>query len=91
MKPLGETNSHVMKVRAMAKAAGADLEAASTSGELTQEEWARIVARCRSCTWDEGCAKFLAQGCREVPVEIPEGCVNRERLAILASDKGENS
>lgn len=90
MKPLGDAHDHVMKVRAMAKSAGVDLEAASDCGDLTQEEWAQIVEQCRNCDWDEGCARFLAQGCSEVPVEVPEGCVNRARLMELAARDGED-
>ncbi|WP_270728359.1 DUF6455 family protein [Shimia sp. Alg240-R146] len=88
MKPLGDVNEHLMKVHGMAKAAGADLVSAAKTGELTQEEWAGIVTRCRSCDWDEGCARFLTRGCRETPVEIPEACLNRVRLAELAAATG---
>lgn len=90
MKPLGKTPDHLMKIRSMAKAAGADVAAAAMSGALSQKDWAGMVEKCRACEWDEGCARFLAQGCRDVPVDVPEGCVNRDRLRELAALNGEN-
>ncbi len=89
MKPLGEMSVHVMKVRSMAKSAGADLGYASESGALTQEEWAGMVWRCRACEWDEGCARFLARTCGETPVDVPECCVNRQHLMALVAQTGE--
>ncbi|TCL08853.1 hypothetical protein BXY66_0894 [Shimia isoporae] len=89
MKPLGKAPEHLMKIRSMAKVAGADLQGAAEDGVLSQEDWARMVEKCRACDWDEGCARFLARGRLEGPVDIPEGCVNRDRLMELAATNGE--
>lgn len=83
MKPMGDTNQYVMKVRAMAKAVGVDLASAADLGGLTQEDWSKMITLCRGCEWDEGCARFLAQSGREMPTSIPENCVNREKLRDL--------
>ncbi|WP_244503644.1 DUF6455 family protein [Shimia haliotis] len=76
-----------MKVHKMAKAAGADVVAAADVGALSQEDWAEMVTRCRACTWEQGCVRFLAQGGKEGPVDVPVDCVNRDQLNALAALK----
>jgi len=83
MKPMGDTNLHVMKIRAMAKSAVIDPARVAEAGALSQEDWSKMITRCRGCEWDEGCARFLARNGREMPVTIPEACVNRETLKEL--------
>lgn len=81
-KVLGDETEHYWLVQRMARAAGVDLVAATEAGALSQEDWAGIVTRCRSCQWSEGCQSWLSQ-----PVDeerpFPESCINRKRLAAL--------
>ncbi len=87
MKPLGNSTKHFWLAQRMAKKGDADLVAAFERGELSQEEWAGMVTRCRSCDWSKGCERFLAQG---GPTDtLPEQCLNRERFAELKSDNRE--
>ncbi|WP_417205539.1 DUF6455 family protein [Antarctobacter sp.] len=81
-QPLGDEVEHYWLVQRMAKATGVDLVRAVEDGLLTQDGWARIVSRCRGCTWADGCGHWL-----DAPVEgdrpLPDLCINRKRLAAL--------
>ena len=82
---LGDENEHYWLVQRMARATGVDLVEATKAGVLSQEEWAGIVTRCRSCQWSEGCQSWLSE-----PVDeerpFPETCINRKRLAALKTE-----
>lgn len=81
-KKLGNEVDHLWLVQRMAKTAQVDLVAAYEAGELTQEDWAAMVERCRGCAWTEGCQDWLSipDQSAEIP---PEGCLNRARMAAL--------
>ena len=84
--PLGDARRHLTLIRSMARATGADIEAASAQGRLAQEAWAGAVARCRGCDWAEGCGRWLDARGREAdagPATPPEGCANRAMMAAL--------
>ncbi len=86
MKPLGETTRHFWLAQRMAKLHDVDLVGAVGRGDLDQEDWARMVTRCRGCDWTEGCDRFLARG--EAGEDLPEGCENRARMARLRALQG---
>lgn len=81
-KKLGEEVDHFWLVQRMAKTSQVDLSAAFETGELSSEDWAAMVERCRGCAWTEGCKDWLdvTSGVVDVP---PEGCLNRSRMAAL--------
>ena len=87
-RPLGDPAEHLNLVRHMSRATGVDLAAAAADGRLTQEEWAGMVTRCRTCQWVDGCKDWLSLlpepgGAPEHP---PVQCVNKGRLAQRAAD-----
>ena len=87
-KPLGDPIRHLNLVRLMSKATGVDLADVAASGALSQEEWAGMVTRCRTCQWADGCEDWLATRFDLPKPEdhVPNQCVNRTRLAQLAAE-----
>lgn len=81
MKPLGPTNDHILLVQGMAKAVGADLNAAHAAGTLDQEQWANMITRCRGCTQPGDCGDKLRSV--EGVDEAPGYCRNTEVLNRL--------
>ncbi|MFZ7091799.1 DUF6455 family protein [Primorskyibacter sp. 2E233] len=81
-RPLGPERRHYWMAQRMAKATGVDLVEAMEEHALTQEDWSRIVTRCRGCEWVQGCKHWLAQGGDTIR-DLPEGCANRARYAAL--------
>ncbi len=81
-QPLGDTDTHYWLAQRMAKAAGIDLVAATEAGALTQEDWARMVTRCRGCPDPEGCTRWLARG-EDTPREVLEICENIDQFQAL--------
>jgi len=79
---LGEANAHFWLIQRMAKTSGLDLAQAMADGLLAQEEWARMVTRCRGCAWAAGCHEWLdvTDQAAEVP---PVPCLNRARMAEM--------
>lgn len=86
-KPLGDPIRHLQLVRHMSKTAGVDLAGLYADGVLSQEDWAGMVTRCRTCQWTDGCEKWLATrfDLRPEGETAPVQCVNRGRLAQLAA------
>ncbi|SIS85734.1 hypothetical protein SAMN05421759_104346 [Roseivivax lentus] len=80
-QPLGDPRRHLMRVRRMAKAIGADPAAARNSGVIEHAEWAEIVTRCRSCGAPERCDDWL-DAHEESPDAMP-GCLNARILEKL--------
>lgn len=94
MKPLGAEREHYWRVQRMARAAGADPAAAWAQGALDAADWTALVARCRSCPWPEGCARWLArfEGAELPPHKgPPAACINRDTLTALAQDAEEET
>ncbi len=85
MKRLGDRNAHYWMAQRMAHLTQTDLVAAMTRAELTQEDWAEMVERCRGCDWETGCCQYLDAHERDAQTEeaAPETCLNRERFARL--------
>ncbi|WP_136439937.1 DUF6455 family protein [Pacificoceanicola onchidii] len=81
-RPLGPVREHFWKVQRMAQATGVDLAASMEGDALSQEDWAEMVARCRSCAWTEGCGRWLAQG-DEAGRDCPEACRNQQSFDLL--------
>lgn len=82
MKPLGKTLDHYWKVQKMAKATGVDLVEAFDAGDLTSDQWAGVVSRCRQCGWLGGCEAFL-DGAEEGQEAPPRDCVNHKVFEAL--------
>lgn len=81
---LGDARRHMLLVRDMARAVGADLEHAQRDGILTEADWAEMVTLCRGCADVETCERWLKQ--RELGVDAaPPVCGNAELLDDLAN------
>ncbi len=87
MKPLGEVKEHFWLVQRMARATGADLDAAQDCGELKVEDWAAMVTRCRGCAGPESCRDWLdtAERAEADPQPAPGICMNRAVFARLGT------
>lgn len=87
-RPLGDPIQHLNLVRHMCKTTGVDLAGLSADGVLSQEEWAGMVTRCRTCQWTDGCENWLATrfDLRPEGETPPVQCVNRKRLGELAAE-----
>lgn len=81
MQPLGDSRVHLRLLGLMAKTVDADLVEAFAEGEITPEEWAGMVNRCRACGCVERCERWLAA--HDHAEEAPEGCNNADRLGSL--------
>ena len=85
--PLGDAREHLILIRRMARATGADPQAAAADDRLGQEDWADAVTRCRGCDWVGGCRRWLDARDREDGghgvATPPEGCANRTLMAAL--------
>jgi len=81
--PLGDIRHHFMLAQSMAHAVGADLNHAMHEGQITQEDWANTVTRCRGCGWAEACEHWVAVR-RDGPVEVPGECANAAVFRTLA-------
>lgn len=81
MRALGGLMKHVRLVTRMARTTGADLTGAADAGDLSQDDWARMVMTCRRCGWTGHCDDWLNQhdraGC------APQDCPNRARFESL--------
>ena len=74
MKPLGDIKDHYWLAKRMAKSSGVDLVQAFKDGEIVQQDWADMVQTCRSCTWVDGCGRWLEASHRRA--ETPKSCLN---------------
>ena len=81
-RKLGDRVKHYWLAQRMAKRTGVDLNAAATSGDLSQDDWSNVVTRCQGCAWTEGCQKFLGQT-DAVLQPIPATCENSQTLKHL--------
>ncbi|KIT16418.1 DUF6455 family protein [Jannaschia aquimarina] len=84
-RALGKTRPHLELVRTMARATGADLQAAFDDGRLSAEAWADTIQRCRGCSDPKGCRKWLSrvEWGAQTP---PDMCRNAELMKELAAD-----
>lgn len=91
MRPLGDPKRHFWLAQRMARLHGLDLVQANARGDLDQDGWAGAVARCRECSWTEGCERFLDRA--EASETLPRGCENRGLYSLLLVDQlmGEDS
>lgn len=85
MKPLGDRTEHYWLAQRMAQLTQTDLVAAMAQAELSQEDWAEMVERCRGCNWEAGCNRYVAAHERMALTEevAPESCVNKNRFKRL--------
>lgn len=81
MQILGKLMTHIRLITGMAKATDTDVVAAFETGSLTQAEWARMVQRCRACSWADGCVDWL--DAHETAATPPETCPNKKRFETL--------
>ena len=72
-RKLGDRIKHYWLAQRMAKRTGVDLNAAATSGDLSQDDWSNVVTRCQ---------KFLGQT-DAVLQPIPATCENSQTLKHL--------
>ncbi|MFW2544299.1 DUF6455 family protein [Primorskyibacter sp. 2E107] len=86
VRPLGATRAHYWMVQRMAKATGVDLVQAAERAALSQDDWARMVTRCRGCEWVQGCSHWLEQG-TDALRPCPDGCANQGVFARLACEE----
>ena len=81
-KPLASEKAALWRVLAMADATGTDLVRAYEDGQLSQDDWASTVNRCRGCRWAEGCDQWLA-GDDGAARPVPEACRNAATFRAL--------
>jgi hypothetical protein len=81
-RKLGDESEHLILLRRMAAETGADTVTAFEDGELTSEDWAAALARCRGCDWVGGCRRWLDTPA-ERPRAVPRPCANAPLLAEL--------
>ena len=81
-RPLGPVNAHYWRVLRMAQASGVDLAEAVAQAEISAEDWAAMVTRCRGCQWVEGCARWLARSDDDAR-PAPRACLNHDRFDAL--------
>lgn len=81
MQPLGKTASHLRLLARMAQVTQTDLVGTYRDGTLSQERWADLVQKFRSCVWADRCADWLDQ--QSQSAEAPPACLNRKRFKEL--------
>ena len=85
-RKLGDERRHYWLAIGMADAAGADLQRALDAGDISHEDWAAVVARCRGCGWTEGCDCWLrAQG--KGAADVPRACPNADFFDRILEDQ----
>ena len=86
IRRLGTPVDHLWLAQRMAKTMGVDLCSAYDAGDLSQQEWASMLTRCRGCAWTEGCSDFLHRATlpdAETQAETPHDCRNATRFDAL--------
>lgn len=83
-KPLGDARAHYWKVAKMADAVGVPLVAAWDAGQLTSQDHAAMIHRCRGCSGVAACGRLLA-GQPQLAV-APAYCENKDTFAGLKAD-----
>lgn len=93
VRPLGDEKRHYWLALGMAQAAGADLQRALDSGRITHGDWAEVVARCRGCSWTEGCDCWLAAQDADTRATVPQACPNADffDLVLRSADQTEDA
>lgn len=81
-KTLGPPRDHYWKVTDMAQAIGVPLVDLWTAGDLTTQEHAAMIERCRRCQKPDACTKRLAR--RTKLSEPPRFCENRQSFHGLS-------
>ena len=79
---LGPEKAHYWLVQRMLKRTGADAVAAFEAGELTSEDWAAMLTRCRTCAAPDKCLRLL-DALDDTGHDAPDYCLNRDALADL--------
>lgn len=82
MQPMGDIHAHYWLTLGMARAVGVNLTKALQEGQITRDQYADIVTRCRSCQWCEGCTNWLAQQ-TDIAETVPKTCANYETFKVL--------
>lgn len=85
MQPLGDALVHLRLLGLMAKTVDVDLAKAFAEGEITPEDWANMVNRCRACACVEKCERWLAT--HEHALEAPVECNNANCLRSLRASE----
>lgn len=82
IRNLGDPSLHFFLTRGVARAMGIGLSDALRTGDLTPDDYAGMVTRCRGCALVETCQAWLARshGYRDSP---PEGCPNESGFMAL--------
>ncbi|OED48217.1 hypothetical protein AB838_12475 [Rhodobacteraceae bacterium (ex Bugula neritina AB1)] len=81
MKPLGDPLFHLRLMAGMSRAVGVDLSAEFALGEISHEDWAAMITRCRACAAPNRCEAFLASN-EQAQAPMP-GCCNADQLMQL--------
>ncbi len=85
MRRLGSMMHHLRLVTRMGRATGTDLVGAYEDGRLDQDEWARMVQSCRTCSWSGRCPEWLDG--HDAAVRAPKTCLNRARFTALKAEQ----
>lgn len=88
IKPLGNETHHYWLAVAMAKAAGVDLQQALEDGQISHQDWAGLVTRCRGCDWERegGCGRWLKLALDDAATaEVPDLCANQSAFERIHS------
>lgn len=81
MQPLGDPLYHLRLMARMGETVGADLTGAFAAGEISHEDRAAMITRCRGCEAPDQCEAFLAaQERADAPMP---GCRNADALMQL--------
>ncbi len=86
--PLGDPAQHFWLTRSMARALGLSLSEAMNEGHLSADEYARMVTRCRQCTFVQQCQMWLAHngaGAEAAPGE----CMHKDLLDGLKQERAQ--
>lgn len=87
MQVLGNLMHHVQLVSRMARATQTNLVEAFEAGDLSQNDWAKMVQTCRNCNWAGDCPDWLNR--HNDISDAPENCLNRRRFAALKTRERE--
>jgi len=80
--PLGDPEVHFWLTRSAARAMGVNLSKALAAGQLSAQDYSRMVIACRKCRHVAGCQRWLAT--EAVPrCATYEACANRQVLERL--------
>lgn len=80
---VGHPQEHLALTRKVARALGADLNAALQNGTLAAQDFSTLITRCRSCASVDECKGWIAAQ-KRLATSAPVKCPNARVLEALA-------